>query len=148
MASICALSSPAGFTVFLRVEYPTRSEARLVSACGDATDGIRTAATMMTSERNFIQLLLSRRYARSQFFEPVLDDDHAPRRRRCLFAGVAFLDHQEPLTVRRHVVRSEGRRRHRVLRVEDLDGIAEGEIAFRLNRYRHQRIVLVCKEQF
>jgi hypothetical protein len=46
-----------------------------------------------------------------QLLEPVLDENHAGRR-RVRIAGCAVLEHQEPLAVRGHVVRARGKWSH------------------------------------
>src|SRR5262249_1755486 len=53
-ASICAFRSPCGFTVFLRVLYCTRTDARLVSACGNAAAGTSVQSAAASQRRTFI----------------------------------------------------------------------------------------------
>ena len=48
-------------------------------------------------------------YALFQFLEPVLDNDHAGARRVRISSYHVF-EHQEPLTVKRHVVGARGKR--------------------------------------
>ena len=73
-----------------------------------------------------------------QLLEPVLDDLDA---RRCLVSAAAFLDHQKPLAVRRHVVRLIVGDVASAWSIKKLDSRACSPCGTTLHRHAHERAI-------